>query len=36
MKKLIIFDGRNIFGLDEVKKANVYYESMGRKLVSQV
>jgi UDPglucose 6-dehydrogenase len=31
----IIFDGRNIYSLEDVKKAGFYYESVGRSIVKQ-
>lgn len=33
MKNPIVIDGRNCFELDEVKKTNIIYESIGRKTV---
>ena len=33
MKKPVIFDGRNIFGLDMMKRNKFHYESVGRKVV---
>jgi UDPglucose 6-dehydrogenase len=34
LKKPVIFDGRNIYNLDEIKKAGFYYESVGRATVN--
>jgi len=34
MKEPIIFDGRNLFELDTMRKNGFYYESVGRKIVS--
>ena len=34
MKSPVIFDGRNIFDLEVMKKNEFYYESVGRKIVS--
>ncbi len=34
MKAPVIFDGRNIFGLESMKKNRFHYESVGRKVVS--
>ena len=36
MKKPIILDGRNCFKLEEIKKYNVSYESMGRMAVNNL
>jgi UDPglucose 6-dehydrogenase len=33
LKKPVVFDGRNIFALDDMKKAGLHYESIGRKVV---
>jgi len=33
MKSKVIFDGRNVYGLDEMKEAGFYYNSIGRKIV---
>lgn len=33
MKQAVIFDGRNLYDLEVVSAANVYYESMGRKTI---
>jgi len=34
MKNSVIFDGRNIFGLDSMRKNKFHYESVGRKVVN--
>ena len=34
MKSPVIFDGRNIFGLDNMKNNKFHYESVGRKVVA--
>ncbi len=34
MKAPVIFDGRNIFGLEMMKKHKFHYESVGRKVIS--
>ncbi len=31
----VIFDGRNLYSLDEMQEAGFYYESIGRKIVSK-
>lgn len=36
MKKPIILDGRNCFELEEIKKYNVIYESMGRMVINNL
>lgn len=33
MRNPIILDGRNCFELDKVKKYNITYESVGRKVI---
>jgi UDPglucose 6-dehydrogenase len=33
MKNPVILDGRNTFSLEEVSKADIYYESMGRQIL---
>lgn len=33
LKEPVIFDGRNIYGLDAAKAAGVYYESVGRPII---
>lgn len=33
MRQHIIFDGRNVFDLQEIKSQGFYYESIGRKVV---
>lgn len=33
MKSKVIFDGRNVYGLDEMKEAGFYYNSIGRKII---
>jgi len=33
MKELVIFDGRNLFDLDEMNNKGFYYSSIGRKLI---
>lgn len=34
MKKTVIFDGRNIFDLEQMKEFGFYYQSIGRPLIS--
>lgn len=34
MKKPIVIDGRNCYNLDEIKKTNVIYDSIGRKTIN--
>lgn len=34
MKAKVIFDGRNIFSLSEMKRRGFYYESIGREIIS--
>lgn len=34
MKNKVIFDGRNVFDLDDMKELGFYYESIGRKIVT--
>ena len=36
MKTPYIFDGRNCYLLDEVKKYEIYYNSMGRKVINNI
>ncbi|MGB4930931.1 MAG: UDP binding domain-containing protein, partial [Chitinophagales bacterium] len=33
MKNKMIFDGRNLFELEELREQGFYYESIGRKIV---
>jgi UDPglucose 6-dehydrogenase len=33
MKSKIIFDGRNLYGLDQLREAGFYYNSIGRESV---
>ncbi len=33
MKSKVVFDGRNVYGLDEMKEAGFYYTSIGRKII---
>jgi UDPglucose 6-dehydrogenase len=36
LKSKIIFDGRNVFGLDKMRELNFYYESIGRKTIHPI
>lgn len=36
MKKPIVLDGRNCYNLDEVKKTNIVYDSIGRKTINNI
>lgn len=36
MKKPIILDGRNCYNLNDVKKENIIYESIGRKIINNL
>ena len=36
MKSPIIFDGRNCYDLDNVKKYNIYYNSIGKSVVQNI
>ena len=36
MKKPIVLDGRNCYDIEEVKKFNIIYESIGRKTVNKI
>jgi UDPglucose 6-dehydrogenase len=33
MNNKVIFDGRNVFDLDQMKELGYYYESIGRKTI---
>jgi UDPglucose 6-dehydrogenase len=33
LKHKVIFDGRNLYGLDQMKKLGYYYSSIGREVV---
>ena len=33
MNQKVIFDGRNLYDLEEMKEAGFYYSSIGRELV---
>ena len=33
LKEAKIFDGRNLFGLDEMRERGFYYESIGRETI---
>jgi len=35
LKNLVIFDGRNLFDLQQIKQLGFHYESVGRKVVTQ-
>ncbi|HRE65006.1 MAG TPA: UDP binding domain-containing protein, partial [Ferruginibacter sp.] len=35
LKNKVIFDGRNLFDLDQMKQHGFHYESVGRKIVTQ-
>ncbi len=35
MKDLVIFDGRNLFDIDEMNDKGFYYSSIGRKLINK-
>ncbi|MPM84793.1 UDP-glucose 6-dehydrogenase TuaD [bioreactor metagenome] len=35
LKKHLIFDGRNLFALEEMEKLNIEYHSIGRKIVKR-
>jgi UDPglucose 6-dehydrogenase len=34
MNQPVIFDGRNLYELDEVKNEGIYYSSIGRKILN--
>jgi UDPglucose 6-dehydrogenase len=34
MKSKVIFDGRNLYGLDQMKSLGYYYSSIGRETIS--
>ena len=36
MKKPIVLDGRNCYNLEEVKKTNIIYDSIGRKTINNI
>ena len=36
MKDTVIFDGRNLFDVDQMEKKGFHYESIGRPLVNQL
>ena len=36
MRKPIVLDGRNCYNLEDVKKYNIVYESIGRKIINQI
>ena len=36
MKKPIVLDVRNCYNLDEVKKTNIVYDSIGRKTINNI
>ena len=35
LKEKVIFDGRNLFDLEKMTELGYYYNSIGRKLISQ-
>ena len=36
LKELVIFDGRNLFDIEEMNSKGFYYSSIGRKLIEQL
>jgi len=35
MKDAVVFDGRNLFDIEQMEKKGFHYESIGRPLVNQ-
>ena len=36
MKNPIIFDGRNLYSIESMRKRNFYYQSIGRQVVNKL